>query len=190
MIYWIIELFRYADVDLVGVTSAGNFCRRKAATSFENGISCYRGLGMTQDCARIWADTSWNTAKNCFSSCVLDPTLPIPKLFGDDNENKDGNSNNTKAPSWFDLPVTLRKRIFSSMNSTVSSSSSPSNGPAPECALNECLLCNNEVSNPTFDLFAGRSRHRSGLLSTAAQPCGSIPKILQEPCPVTRPLVG
>ena len=80
MTYWIIELFRYADVDLVGVTSAGNFCRRKAATSFENGISCYRGLGMTQDCARIWADTSWNTAKNCFSSCVLDPTLPIPNL--------------------------------------------------------------------------------------------------------------
>ena len=68
---------RYATVDFVGVTSPGNFCRRQASMSIENGASCYRGLGLTQDCARIWDDTSWNTATKCFGACVLDPTIPI-----------------------------------------------------------------------------------------------------------------
>ena len=53
---------RYANEDFVGQTSPGNFCRRQAATSFENGLSCYRDLGLTQDCAKLWADTSWNVS--------------------------------------------------------------------------------------------------------------------------------
>ncbi|OEU07569.1 hypothetical protein FRACYDRAFT_162434, partial [Fragilariopsis cylindrus CCMP1102] len=104
------DLAVYANVDFVGVTSPGSFCRRQAVKSFENGLACYRGLGMTNDCAMIFSDTAWNTASNCFGSCVLDPTLPI-----------------------FD------------------------------CALNDCLACNEELSAPTFDKFAGRTRRRSGL---------------------------
>ena len=65
----------------------------------------------------------------------------------------------------------------------------PGNGPAPECALNSCITCNDEVSTPTFERYAGRSRRRSGLLSTAARPCTSIPNIVQDACPVTLPLV-
>ena len=61
---------RYANVDFIAPTSPGNFCRRQASTSFENGLACYRGLGMTQDCAKIWADTSWNVSKS-FSLLLL-----------------------------------------------------------------------------------------------------------------------
>lgn len=56
------DLAVYANMDTIGATSPGNFCRRQAATSFENGLACYRGLGMTQDCAKLWADTSWNVS--------------------------------------------------------------------------------------------------------------------------------
>lgn len=191
--------FRYANVDFVGVTSPGSFCRRQAVTSFENGVACYRGLGMTQDCARILSDTSWNTASNCFGSCVLDPTLPIfgGNDFSSTTRSGDniGETNNAAAGTssldsnkWYDFPVTLRERFFSSSD-TNGTNYVPSNGPAPDCALNDCLVCNEDVSAPTFDKFAGRTRRRSGLLSTAAFPCGSIPNIVQDPCPTTQPLV-
>jgi len=186
------DLAVYANIDFVGVTSPGNFCRRQAATSFENGLSCYQGLGMTQDCARIWSDTSWNTASNCFGSCVLDPTLPV---FGGDgfsssNNIDDTNASDTSSNKWYDLPITLKERLFSyiDMNETTPVSK-PGNGPAPECALNDCLVCNEETSAPIFDKFAGRNRRTSGLLSTVAFACGSIPNIIQDPCPITKPVV-
>jgi len=186
------DLAVYANIDFVGVTSPGHFCRRQAATSFENGLSCYQGLGMTQDCARIWSDTSWNTASNCFGSCVLDPTLPV---FGGDgfssSNNIDAtNASDTSSNKWYDLPITLKERLFSyiDMNETMPVSK-PGNGPAPGCALNDCLVCNEETSAPTFDKFAGRNRRTSGLLSTVAFACGSIPNIVQDPCPITKPLL-
>ena len=154
---------------------------------------------MTNDCAMIFSDTAWNTASNCFGACVLDPTLPI---FGGDGfssttrsgDNIDVTTNATEGTSssdsnkWYDLPVTLRERFFSD-SGTNRTNAEPSNGPAPDCALNDCLACNEEVSAPTFDKFAGRTRRRSGLLSTAAFTCGSIPNIVQDPCPTTQPLV-
>lgn len=182
---------RYANVDFVGVTSPGNFCRRQAATSIENGLSCYQGLGMTQDCARIWSDTSWNTASNCFGSCVLNPTLPI---FGGDgfsssNYIDDANTSDISSSKWYDLPITLKERLFSSTDTNETTPASiPGNGPAPECVLNDCLVCNEETSAPTFDKFAGRNRKNSGLLSTVAFACGSIPNIVHDPCPITKPL--
>mmetsp|Transcript_28930 Transcript_28930/g.84031 ORF Transcript_28930/g.84031 Transcript_28930/m.84031 type:complete len:374 (+) Transcript_28930:218-1339(+) len=45
------------------------------------------------------------------------------------------------------------------------------NGPAPECALNGCLACDAEQSGPTFERVAGRTRRRSGVLTTIARPC-------------------
>jgi len=201
----------YANIDFVSATSPGNFCRRQAATSFENGLSCYRGLGMTQDCAKIWADTSWNTAKNCFGSCVLKSTLPQlggnsdtgNDIFTDPNENsnitKIAANVTTSSNKWYDLPATLRDRFVSLTNRTNNEDESdseetlrnsiPGNGPAPECALNDCITCNDEVSAPTFERFAGRTRQRSGLLSTAARPCGSLPNIIHDPCPNTKPLI-
>eukprot|EP00535_Pseudo-nitzschia_heimii_P002487 CAMPEP_0197175304 /NCGR_PEP_ID=MMETSP1423-20130617/1564_1 /TAXON_ID=476441 /ORGANISM="Pseudo-nitzschia heimii, Strain UNC1101" /LENGTH=432 /DNA_ID=CAMNT_0042624427 /DNA_START=93 /DNA_END=1391 /DNA_ORIENTATION=- len=194
------DLAVYANVDFIAPTSPGNFCRRQAATSFENGLACYRGLGMTQDCAKIWADTSWNTARNCFGSCVVGYTLP--QFGGDANSGNDYDVNSTEsADKWYDLPVTLRNKFRSASNATKQEDSEeeeieekaavaiPSNGPAPECALNSCITCNDEVSAPTFERFAGRTRQRSGLLSTAARPCHSLPNIVHDPCPITLPLV-
>mmetsp|Transcript_27479 Transcript_27479/g.64423 ORF Transcript_27479/g.64423 Transcript_27479/m.64423 type:complete len:407 (+) Transcript_27479:156-1376(+) len=181
------DLAVYASLDAVGVTSPGNFCRRQATSSLENGLSCYLGLGMTQDCAKIWADTSWNTASNCFSSCVLNPTLPT--FRGDFSDATDFNSTDASpTDKWYNLPVAL-KDWFNSDETESEKSAIPSNGPAPECALSTCITCNDDVSAPIFERFAGRSRRRSGLLSTAARPCGSIPKINQVACPATRPLV-
>jgi hypothetical protein len=69
------DLAVYANVDFIAPTSPGNFCRRQASTSFENGLACYRGLGMTQDCAKIWADTSWNVSKEFYSAISSIPSL-------------------------------------------------------------------------------------------------------------------
>lgn len=188
------DLAVYANADFIAPTSPGNFCRRQAATSFENGLACYQGMGMTQDCAKIWADTSWNTARNCFGSCVLRSTMP---QFGGETDNDyDVNSTETST-AWYDLPATLTQRFRSASNVTKPESemeekvtvAMPSNGPAPECALNKCITCNDEFSAPTFERFAGRSRRRSGLLSTVARHCSSIPDIIQDSCPTTQPLL-
>jgi len=161
---------------------------------------------MTQDCAKIWADTSWNTAKNCFGACVFRSTLP--QFGGGSDAKTDTSSNLTEAPKpWYDITATLRSKFVGmSVNETEAEMEKeieiekemededkvapavPSNGPAPECALNDCITCNNEFSAPTFEKFAGRSRRRSGLLSTAARLCGSIPNIVHDPCPSTLPL--
>ena len=45
------------------------------------------------------------------------------------------------------------------------------NGPAPECALNGCLACDEEQSGDVFRRIAGRTRRRSGILTTIARPC-------------------
>jgi len=221
------DLAVYATVDFVGVTSPGNFCRRQASTSIENGLACYRGLGLTQDCARIWSDTSWNTASKCFGSCVLDPTVQLFNGFsGDgavdgDNDNNNGgwsvtvdnttninvtnftnnddddpsssesdnnndNNNNNNNNKWYDLPVTLREQFYALVEP---GEPLPPNGPAPECEMNDCLVCNEQTSETIFDKFAGRNRKRSGLVSTVAYPCGSMPNIVQEPCPITRPIL-
>eukprot|EP00533_Pseudo-nitzschia_delicatissima_P003897 CAMPEP_0116095596 /NCGR_PEP_ID=MMETSP0327-20121206/9748_1 /TAXON_ID=44447 /ORGANISM="Pseudo-nitzschia delicatissima, Strain B596" /LENGTH=454 /DNA_ID=CAMNT_0003587275 /DNA_START=106 /DNA_END=1470 /DNA_ORIENTATION=- len=194
------DLAVYANIDFIGATSPGNFCRRQAATSFENGLACYRGLGMTQDCAKIWADTSWNTAKSCFGSCVLKSTLPQFRGEGTEIKSEMAATNTTddSGHAWYDLPATLRDAFVKSETEVNSQESKveddnkvqamPSNGPAPECALNDCITCNDEVSAPVFEKFAGRSRHRSGLLSTAARRCSSLPNIIQHPCPDTLPL--
>ena len=51
------------------------------------------------------------------------------------------------------------------------------NGPSPECALNGCLLCDEEQSGPIFQRFAGRTRRRSGVLTTIARPCEDMAMI-------------
>lgn len=119
----------------------------------------------------------------------MNPTVP---LFGAGDEaidDIDSNLTETGASDkWYNIPATLRNRFFSSSNETDPGPVIPSNGPAPECTLNTCITCNDEISAPTFELFAGRSRRRSGLLSTAARLCGSIPTMDHDPCPVTMPL--
>ncbi len=135
------------------------------------------------------------TAKSCFGSCVLKSTLP--QLRGDSDielEIDTTNSTESSGHKWYDLPATLRERFVQSEKEKEESGDKkvvaiPSNGPAPECALNDCITCNDEVSAPIFERFAGRSRRRSGILSTAARHCSLLPNIIQSPCPDTLPLV-
>lgn len=59
----------------------------------------------------------------------------------------------------------------------------PNNGPPPECALNNCLKCDEEKAGPIFSAFAGRTRRRSGLLSEIIRECDSIARnITHNPC--------
>jgi len=67
-------------------------------------------------------------------------------------------------------------------------SDEPNNGPAPECALNDCLQCDEEASGELFRRIAGRTRRRSGLLSSIAHPCDQLVDIEQETCPETSAL--
>ena len=52
------------------LTTLGKFCGKQVALGWDHGIKCYRELGMTEDCALIWATNSWNTAKECWKKCV------------------------------------------------------------------------------------------------------------------------
>jgi hypothetical protein len=152
------DLAAYAE--FMQPTSPGNFCRRQAVQSLENGLACYRGLGMTLDCARIWSDTSWNTAKNCFTSCVVDPT--VPAQVGD---------------------AVSR----SSVTNTSSSGDASAEAADAECGPSECVKCDDEVSAPTFERYAGRTRQRSGLLSTSVRSCSALSSVVLDSCPTTLP---
>jgi hypothetical protein len=160
-------------------TSPGNFCRRQAMQSLENGIACYRNLGMTQDCARLWTDTSWNTARNCFGSCVLDPTIPQLPGFGTDSDGE---------PKPIDFNVTNANTV-AALEEQVSVSRSANNTADDSiCQPSQCFQCDEKISGFKFERYAGRSRRRSGMLATDAFQCSKLPNIVQDPCPVTTPL--
>lgn len=65
----------------------------------------------------------------------------------------------------------------------------PNNGSPPECTLNDCLQCDEDVSGPIFKQVAARTRRRSGLLSAIVRPCDALVPITQESCPETLPLM-
>lgn len=59
----------------------------------------------------------------------------------------------------------------------------PNNGPAPTCALSDCLQCDEDLAGPLFSAFAGRTRRRSGLKSEIVRPCDSVSRIFRhDPC--------
>ena len=65
----------------------------------------------------------------------------------------------------------------------------PNNGPPPECTLNDCLQCDEDVRGPNFKKYAARTRRRSGLLSAIVRPCDALVPISQQACPETVPLI-
>jgi hypothetical protein len=67
-----------AYVKSVDLTTQGKFCAKQGILSLEAGRKCYLNLGMTEDCADIWADNSWNTATECFADCILEGTTDSP----------------------------------------------------------------------------------------------------------------
>lgn len=167
-------------------TSPGNFCRRQSFTSLENGIACYRSLGMTQDCARIWADTSWNTAKNCFGSCVVDPTLPEVGFPGTGST---GDEDNDSKPIDFNSTGNTVAALEGASVERSSNNTGASNIPNAECPLDACYSCDRDASSKFFERYAGRTRSRSGLIGTSAVLCSALAPIVQDPCPPTLPLV-
>jgi len=60
----------------------------------------------------------------------------------------------------------------------------PNNLPPPTCYLAECIECDEQSSGPLFQLFSGRTRRSSGLLSGIARNCSSISNAIQheDPC--------
>jgi hypothetical protein len=53
------------------LTTEGTFCSSKGTISVEGGAACYRILGMTDACAKIWAEAEANTFVDCFTECFL-----------------------------------------------------------------------------------------------------------------------
>lgn len=115
----------------------GSWCTAQAIVSEELGMECYRNVGMTNECAKIWVYNGLDTRNHCWNICAL-----------------------AKMEQW------------------------DNNGPPPQCQLNDCLQCDETVSGPLFQTFAGRTRRRSGLLSHIVRPCTSLQhNIPHDPCP-------
>jgi len=53
------------------LTTEGKFCTSKESISIEGSLACYRNLGMTESCAKIWAEAEANTFIDCFMECFL-----------------------------------------------------------------------------------------------------------------------
>jgi len=219
------DLAVMANLDYLGQTSPGTFCRRRSSSTsgskedtsseeqeqqnsafvnIENGLACYMDLGFTYDCAKLWTDASWYTARKCFAKCVLDPTIPGPfstdgvegvgSLFGlgSDSDSETGNTTTSDGDGSSNDGFRLREE--------------------DGCTPNDCVSCEDEYTTPIFLKYAGRTRKRSGLLSTTARPCSEFPtsllqqpnplllssssssssqqQRLYDPCPVTLPLVS
>jgi hypothetical protein len=124
-----------------GLTTEGKFCNSQSSISVEGGLACYRNLGLTDACAKVWADSEANTFIDCFKECFFDD-------------------------------ITQKE---------------PNNGPAPECKLNNCLQCDQDQSAQSLAQFAGRTRHRSGLLSPVARKCNELALVEHVTCPATKP---
>mmetsp|Transcript_12436 Transcript_12436/g.29611 ORF Transcript_12436/g.29611 Transcript_12436/m.29611 type:complete len:288 (+) Transcript_12436:274-1137(+) len=54
------------------LTTEGQFCSAKNTISIEGGAACYRNLGMTEACAKVWAEAEFHTFKDCFTECFLE----------------------------------------------------------------------------------------------------------------------
>lgn len=59
---------------------------------------------------------------------------------------------------------------------------SPSNGPPPQCELDDCLQCDEDYTGPVFTRVAGLNRRSAGLLSDIARPCDTIADIEHQVC--------
>jgi hypothetical protein len=58
-----------------GLTTEGKFCNSQDSFALQDGLACYRNLGMSDDCAKVWSDSETNTLINCFQECFLKDIL-------------------------------------------------------------------------------------------------------------------
>eukprot|EP00756_Hemistasia_phaeocysticola_P015876 Hpha_TRINITY_DN15440_c2_g2::TRINITY_DN15440_c2_g2_i1::g.174381::m.174381 len=52
----------------------------------------------------------------------------------------------------------------------------------PDCRLNRCLQCDEDMAGPLFKRYAARTRRVSGLISAIQRPCSTVAKITHQPC--------
>ena len=162
----LIVYMQYTDL-----TIDGEYCAKQGLISFDTAVDCYKELGLSHDCAYMWAANSANTAEHCFSECATSNVLvstseSIKELLFDDTDEEDegGDGDGTEGGNGDNNGNYYMNKITNSKY----------NGPAPKCELNDCLQCDEDKSGPIFQHFAGRTRRRSGLLSAIVRPCKSL----------------
>ena len=144
------------------------------AVLFAQVVGCFIGLGFSQDCALLWASNSVNSAlAGCTCDCIdwlADCIPPLPGLLN---------------------PCIIPPTPFSGNPSTCAQTiSQPTD---PDCSLNACLSCDDDASGLLFEVLAGRTRRKSGILTTFTDPvtglvlglkrdCDSIANLRQEVC--------
>jgi hypothetical protein len=58
----------------------------------------------------------------------------------------------------------------------------PFNGDPPECALNDCIACGEEISYE-FDRVSGRNQPKSGITEPIGRKCSEFYPVVHDPCP-------
>ncbi|CAB9528822.1 expressed unknown protein [Seminavis robusta] len=87
------------------------------------------------------------------------------------------------AATWlYDTTTNTRENCLSSC---LKYFGDPPNLNESQCPLNECILCNEEISGPLFKKYAGRTRRGSGLLSYIVRNCSELTYDVSplDPCP-------
>jgi hypothetical protein len=111
-------------------------------------------LGLSPDCAHVWASNSLNTAVNCWEgTCKKWEADPVPV----DDCCKTANL--------------LEQKPWETNNMDT-------------CEINGCLKCDEKESGRIFKKYAGRTRRNSGIIGAIKRPCGSIENLKQDPCAV------
>jgi hypothetical protein len=131
----------------------------------------FESLNFTPDCAHLWGSNSANSAiKGCTEDCVGWLEDCVPPTFG---INPFTNASFAGDPSGLACQGALLQAT------------------EDDCSLNDCLACDESVSGSIFQLYAGRTRRKSGILTTVdfgsgfmglKRDCDSIADIAQIPC--------
>ena len=129
-------------------------------------------VGFTPDCAYVWGSNSANSAINgCTEDCVDWLEDCVPSSFGINPF--------TNAPFAGDpMGRDCQRALLLATD---------------DCVLNACLSCDELVSGSIFQLYAGRTRRKSGILTTVdlgggagfvglKRDCDSLADIAQIPC--------
>jgi len=150
-------------IEYPDLVTKGTECSLRGILDFDDGVACYQEVGYTE---------------------VSDGKSRV----GHVNHNQNTNYMLTSVHSVSRLVMSKRKPcaamwVYNGFNTRdncldtciqFTLSGTPNNGPAPECAIADCLLCDEIESGPLFQKVAARSRRRSGLLSKIARPCDGI----------------
>lgn len=131
--------------------------------ALEEAQACFENIGFTRDCAFVWASNSLNTNLAINAALAAIPDGPV-----------------------FDGPVSCTQCALAILECN----QNPATCGALQlpltpgtCDLSPCVLCDEEVSGPIFQQYAGRTRRNTGIVTTfpsetgfagLKRPCSSI----------------